>query len=152
MTEHNELEVKTNHACTHDWILTGDKVELAVENDFKSSFNLLGRLDRIVKLEEKRLSLDAIELKILELDAVQQCHVLVVEKEHRQMLACVVVLNHDAREFLEKSTKSSFVKALKTQLKDKLETIAIPRQWRFITQLPQNAQSKLKKQYLKSFF
>lgn len=152
MTEHNELEVKTNHACTHDWILTGDKVELAVENDFKSSFQLLGRLDRIVKLEEKRLSLDAIELKILELDAVQQCHVLVVEKEHRQMLACVVVLNHDAREFLEKSTKSSFVKALKTQLKDKLETIAIPRQWRFITQLPQNAQSKLNKQYLKSFF
>ncbi|MDN5442702.1 MAG: acyl-CoA synthetase, partial [Acinetobacter sp.] len=33
-----------------------------------------------------------------------------------------------------------------------LESIAIPRQWRFLTQMPQNAQSKLNKQYLKSLF
>ena len=35
----------------------------------KSPFQLLGRLDRIVKLEEKRLSLDAIEAKIAEIQS-----------------------------------------------------------------------------------
>ena len=152
LNDQQELAVKANHACTLDWILTGDKVELIDEQNPKSLFKLLGRLDRIVKLEEKRLSLDAIEHKILALDDAQQCHVLVIEKEHRQILACVVVLTETAREQLKKVGKASFVAALKAQLKDKLETIAIPRQWRFITQLPQNAQSKLNKQYLKSLF
>ena len=151
-SEQQELAVKANHACTQDWILTGDNVELVELNQLKSSFKLLGRLDRIIKLEEKRLSLDAIEHKILELDDVSQCHVLVVEKDHRQMLACVVVLTNEAREKLVKGEKSTFVANLKAKLKDKLESIAIPRQWRFITQLPQNAQAKLNKQYLKSLF
>lgn len=151
-SEQQELAVKANHACTQDWILTGDKIELVDLDNLKSSFKLLGRLDRIIKLEEKRLSLDAIEHKILELDAVSQCHVLVVEKEHRQMLACVVVLKDEAREKLVKGEKSTFVANIKAKLKDKLESIAIPRQWRFITQLPQNAQAKLNKQYLKSLF
>ena len=151
-SEQQELAVKANHACTQDWILTGDKIELVDLDNLKSPFKLLGRLDRIIKLEEKRLSLDAIEHKILELDDVSQCHVLVVEKEHRQMLACVVVLKDDAREKLVKGEKSTFVANIKAKLKDKLESIAIPRQWRFITQLPQNAQAKLNKQYLKSLF
>ncbi|MDY6482184.1 AMP-binding protein [Acinetobacter faecalis] len=151
-SEQQELAVKANHACTQDWILTGDKIELVDLDNLKSPFKLLGRLDRIIKLEEKRLSLDAIEHKILELDDVSQCHVLVVEKEHRQMLACVVVLTNEAREKLVKGEKSTFVANIKAKLKDKLESIAIPRQWRFITQLPQNAQAKLNKQYLKSLF
>lgn len=37
-------------------------------------------------------------------------------------------------------------------MKDHLETLAIPRQWRFLSQLPQNTQSKLDKNYLKMLF
>ena len=55
--------------------LTGDKIEMLDATNVKSPFRLLGRLDRIVKLEEKRLSLDAIEQKIIELDEIAQCHV-----------------------------------------------------------------------------
>ncbi|MEG9022434.1 acyl-CoA synthetase, partial [Acinetobacter baumannii] len=99
-------------------------------------FKLLGRTDRIVKLEEKRLSLDAIEQSIQALDVVKQCHVLVFEHEQRQMLGCIVVLTEQAREQLQQQGKSAFVSHLKQQLKDGLETIAIPRQWRFLSQLP----------------
>ena len=55
--EQQELAVKTNHAFSADWILTGDKVKLMDAQNPKSPFQLLGRLDRIVKLEEKRLSM-----------------------------------------------------------------------------------------------
>ncbi|MEG1157061.1 MAG: AMP-binding protein, partial [Acinetobacter sp.] len=82
--EQQELAVKTNHAFSADWILTGDKVQVMDVQNPKSPFQLLGRLDRIVKLEEKRLSLDAIEAKIAELVEIQQCHVLIHEKEQRQ--------------------------------------------------------------------
>ena len=150
--EQQELAVKTNHAFSADWILTGDKVQVIDVDDPKSPFQLLGRLDRIVKLEEKRLSLDAIEAKIAELVEIQHCHVLIHEKEQRQILAVVAVLTEDARALLIEKGKASFTAELKKQLQQKLESIAIPRQWRFLTQMPQNAQSKLNQQYLKSLF
>lgn len=150
--EQQELQVRTNHAFSEDWIFTGDKVEVMDVVNSKSPFRLLGRLDRIVKLEEKRLSLDAIEQKIVELDEIIQCHVLILEREHRQILACVAVLSEQARQQLQSSNKAQCVAAIKAQLTSKLESIAIPRQWRFLTQLPQNAQSKLNKQYMKSLF
>ncbi|MDP9803944.1 AMP-binding protein [Acinetobacter calcoaceticus] len=148
--EDQQLMVKSNHAFEDDWITTGDG---AAWSDAKcQTFKLMGRTDRIIKLEEKRLSLDAIEQSIQALDAVQQCHVLVLEHEHRQILGCIVVLTEDAREQLQQLGKSVFVGHLKQQLKDHLETIAIPRQWRFLSQLPQNSQSKLNKSYLQTLF
>lgn len=148
--EDQQLMVKSNHAFEDDWITTGDG---AAWSDAKcQTFKLMGRTDRIIKLEEKRLSLDAIEQSIQALDAVQQCHVLVLEHEHRQILGCIVVLKEDAREQLQQLGKSAFVGHLKQQLKDHLETIAIPRQWRFLSQLPQNSQSKLNKSYLQTLF
>ena len=148
--EDQQLMVKSNHAYEDDWITTGDGA--AWTDATCQTFKLMGRTDRIVKLEEKRLSLDAIEQSIQALDAVQQCHVLVLEHEHRQILGCIVVLKEDAREQLQQLGKSVFVGHLKQQLKDHLETIAIPRQWRFLSQLPQNSQSKLNKSYLQTLF
>lgn len=148
--EDQQLMVKSNHAYEDDWITTGDGA--AWTDATCQTFKLMGRTDRIIKLEEKRLSLDAIEQSIQALDAVQQCHVLVLEHEHRQILGCIVVLKEDAREQLQQLGKSVFVGHLKQQLKDHLETIAIPRQWRFLSQLPQNSQSKLNKSYLQNLF
>ncbi|WP_347018939.1 AMP-binding protein [Acinetobacter calcoaceticus] len=145
-----QLMVKSNHAFEDDWITTGDGA--AWSDATCQTFKLLGRTDRIIKLEEKRLSLDAIEQSIQALDAVQQCHVLVLEHEHRQILGCIVVLKEHARVQLQQLGKSVFVGHLKQQLKDHLETIAIPRQWRFLSQLPQNSQSKLNKSYLQTLF
>ncbi|ADY84011.1 aconitate hydratase [Acinetobacter pittii PHEA-2] len=148
--EEQQLMVKSNHAFENSWITTGDG---AVWTDTTCQiFKLMGRTDRIVKLEEKRLSLDAIEQSIQALDVVKQCHVLVFEHEQRQMLGCIVVLTEQAREQLQQQGKSAFVNHLKQQLKDGLETIAIPRQWRFLSLLPQNTQSKLNKNYLKTLF
>ncbi|MFC1399167.1 AMP-binding protein [Acinetobacter lactucae] len=148
--EDQQLIVKSNHAFENDWITTGDGA--AWTDATCQTFRLMGRTDRIIKLEEKRLSLDAIEQTIQALDVVKHCHVLVLEHEQRQMLGCIVVLIEQAREQLQQQGKSAFVSHLKQQLKDSLETIAIPRQWRFLSQLPQNTQSKLNKNYLKTLF
>jgi len=148
--EEQQLMVKSNHAFENDWITTGDGA--AWTDTTCQTFKLLGRTDRIVKLEEKRLSLDAIEQSIQALNVVKHCHVLVLEHEQRQILGCIVVLKEQGREQLQQQGKSAFVSHLKQQLKDSLETIAIPRQWRFLSQLPQNTQSKLNKNYLKTLF
>lgn len=151
-TEEQALSVKTQHGCSADWILTGDRVKLRDPDDRQSPLQLLGRLDRIVKLEEKRLSLDQIEQKIEELEEVVQCHVLLLQHGQRQILACVAVLTDAARDELKQQGKAKFVQQLKTQLGHHLESIAIPRQWRFLTQLPINSQAKLDKQMMQALF
>ncbi|MHA3055847.1 acyl-CoA synthetase [Acinetobacter sp. ANC 4633] len=143
--EQQQLWMRSPHACDADWVATGDRVELLEPNNLQSAFHLLGRMDRIVKLEEKRLSLDEIESKILQLEAISQCHVLLIEREQRQLLVCVAVLNDAARQQLQQQSKHPFVTQLKQQLQPLLERIAIPRQWRFLSQLPVNSQSKLNK-------
>ncbi|MDC4491469.1 acyl-CoA synthetase, partial [Acinetobacter baumannii] len=139
--EDQQLMVTSNHAFENDWISTGDGAAWTVATC--QIFKLLARTDGIVKLDEKRLSVDASERSIQALNDVKQCRVLVFEHEQRQMLGCIIVLTEQAREQLQQQGKSAFVNHLKQQLKDGLETIAIPRQWRFLSQLPQNTQSKL---------
>ncbi|WP_433847302.1 AMP-binding protein [Acinetobacter proteolyticus] len=145
-----QLMVRSNHAGESGWIITGDAAEwINIDN---KQFKLLGRLDRIIKLEEKRLSLDAIEHSLNTLVEVEQSHTLLLEHQHRQILAAIVVLNAEAQQQLVKIGKAAFVKQLKQQLQYQLESIAIPRQWRFLSQIPQNAQSKRDKNYLKALF
>lgn len=148
----HQLQVRSSHAFQDDWVLTGDRVELKQANCLQSRFELLGRVDRIIKLEEKRLSLDEVEQKILSLEVVQQCHILLINTEHRQFLGCVVVLTEDARRQYDAHKKHTFVMHLKQQLKPILETIAIPRRWRFLSKLPVNSQSKLNKKDLTALF
>lgn len=152
VTEDEALAVKTQHGCSADWILTGDRVKLLDEGDLHSPLQLLGRLDRIVKLEEKRLSLDQIEQQIGQLAAVTQCHVLLLQHGHRQILACVAVLTTAARATLQQQGKALFVQQLKASLSHALEAIAIPRQWRFLSQIPVNSQAKLDKQTMQALF
>ncbi|RZF50774.1 acyl-CoA synthetase [Acinetobacter halotolerans] len=150
ISDRQQLMVKSDHAGEQGWIMTGDAAEWMVIA--QKQFSLLGRLDRIVKLEEKRLSLDAIEQTLNILDDVQQSHALVIEHQHRQILAAIVVLTPTAQQQLIQLGKAAFVKTLKQQLQFQLETLAIPRQWRFLSQIPQNAQSKRDKNYLKALF
>lgn len=146
------LAVRTAHAYQADWIFTGDQVQLQHMDQLQSPFQLMGRLDRIVKLEEKRLSLDQIEQKITQHPAVLHSHVLLIQHGLRQILACVVVLQDEARIELEQLGKARLVQQLKADLTDHLERIAIPRQWRFLSQLPLNSQAKLDKKLMQSLF
>ncbi|WP_038343620.1 AMP-binding protein [Acinetobacter sp. A47] len=145
-----QLMVRSDHAGESGWIITGDAAEWA-DTDHQQ-FRLLGRLDRIVKLEEKRLSLDAIEHSLNALPEIEQSHTLLLEHQNRQILAAIVVLGAKAQQQLLEVGKAAFVQQLKQQLQFSLEAIAIPRQWRFLSQIPQNTQSKRDKNYLKTLF
>ncbi|WP_343595579.1 AMP-binding protein [Acinetobacter sp.] len=147
-----QLSMRSPHACDTDWVQTGDRVVVLHPENLQSPFQLLGRIDRIVKLEEKRLSLDEIEQKIQQLESILHCHVLLIQHDQRQLLVCVAVLNLAALQQLKQQGKHAFVTQLKQQLQPILERIAIPRQWRFLSQLPLNSQSKLNKQDLIDLF
>lgn len=142
-----QLCIKTPRAYQQDWIESSDCVRLS-----EQGFELLGRSDRIVKLEEKRISLDEIEAKINQLDDVQECATVLIEHEQRAFLSVVIALNELAWQRLRQQGKRAMVDSFKQQLAPQLERIAMPKHWRFVAQLPRNTQSKLNRQWVKNLF
>lgn len=70
----------------------------------------------------------------------------------RQQLGCVCVLTKNLQQQLQKIGKKAIVRQIKQQLAGQLESIAMPRQWRFVRQLPTNSQAKLNKQDIRALF
>lgn len=152
LSDEQTLCIQSPYAYQKDWIITRDCVQL-----YDNGFELLGRSDRIVKLEEKRLSLDSIEYQLNQLDEVSDCHALLIEHDieqqtSRTFLSVVVALTPTAWQQLKHHGKRAMVQQLKRQLQAHLEPIAIAKHWRFVTYLPRNTQSKLSQLWVKQLF
>ncbi len=120
---------------------TCDAIELLDDGRFM----LRGRLDRIVKLEEKRVSLPFLEDSLQQHDWVNECRLL-LQQNGRASLGALVVLSASGLHVLRNGGRSQLVQALRQHLSDYCETLVLPRRWRFVEQLPVNAQGKLQQQ------
>ncbi|MEN2395257.1 AMP-binding protein [Pseudomonas halotolerans] len=105
-------------------------------------FELLGRLDRIVKLEEKRISLPMLEQALMTHDWVSEARLGVVQ-ENRASLGALLVLSESGLHALRNLGRRAVTEALRHHLNEHCETLALPRRWRWLRQLPLNPQGKL---------
>ncbi|MCX4221263.1 MULTISPECIES: acyl-CoA synthetase family protein [unclassified Pseudomonas] len=105
-------------------------------------FELLGRLDRIVKLEEKRISLPMLEQALVAHDWVAEARLGVVQ-ENRASLGALLVLSESGLFALREHGRRSLTETLRRYLGDHCEALALPRRWRLLRQLPLNTQGKL---------
>ncbi|MFC3458338.1 AMP-binding protein [Massilia haematophila] len=122
------------------WQRQSDRVE-ALDG---GRFLLRGRADRIVKIEEKRISLDAVEQALLATGLVREARVLACPETGtaRQALAAFVVPATAGTALLEEGGKNALNQRLRTLLAPSLEAVALPRRWRYLDRLPVNAQGK----------
>ncbi|HMB56978.1 MAG TPA: AMP-binding protein [Arenimonas sp.] len=130
------LEIRSPHLPDQDWYRTADRA-VAVED----GFNLLGRADRIVKLEERRISLSAIEQRLLASPFLQEVRLLVLAGE-RALVAAVAVPTREGHDLLACEGRLAFSKQLREWLAGHVDAIALPRRWRFVDALPADAQGK----------
>jgi len=138
---HNEsgaLAVQSPFCFTSDWYEMGDAVELLDEAHFK----LLGRIDRIVKLEEKRISLDRMEGTLAKSSLVEQAKVLTLEG-YRTILGAVCVLTEAGQDYLDKQGRRALSNQLRDELAAYFDRVTLPRKWRYIPDFPYNAQGKI---------
>jgi acyl-coenzyme A synthetase/AMP-(fatty) acid ligase/3-hydroxymyristoyl/3-hydroxydecanoyl-(acyl carrier protein) dehydratase len=105
-------------------------------------FELLGRLDRIVKLEEKRISLPMLEQALLNHPWVADARLGVVQ-ENRASLGALLVLSEQGLHALRNQGRRALTEELRQHLSQHCEALALPRRWRLLRQLPFNAQGKL---------
>ncbi len=132
-----------------DWLLTSpylpdtlhhkldDRLTLLEENRFR----LLGRADRIVKVEEKRVSLTEIENRLKMLTWVKEAIALVISK-HRDVIAVVIALNQEDFQQLTEN-RQRLIKNLRKTLQPWFEAVVLPRKWLFVNEIPLTAQGKI---------
>lgn len=121
------------------WQHLADRVE--ARNDGR--FVLRGRADRIVKIEEKRVSLDAMEAALCASGLVVEARMLAcIEGAARQSLAAFVVPSEAGQRLVEEGGKKDFTARLRAVLAESTHAVALPRRWRLLERLPVNAQGK----------
>ncbi|PAU60258.1 AMP-binding protein [Pseudomonas sp. PIC25] len=117
---------------------TADAVRFADDGRFE----LLGRLDRIVKLEEKRISLPMLEQALANHPWVSEARLGVIQ-ENRAFLGALVALSDAGLHALRNQGRRAVTEGLRRHLAGHCEALALPRRWRLLRRLPSNAQGKL---------
>jgi acyl-coenzyme A synthetase/AMP-(fatty) acid ligase/3-hydroxymyristoyl/3-hydroxydecanoyl-(acyl carrier protein) dehydratase len=157
-----ELCVRSPHLPDLAWWHTADRATPA--GDGMDGFELHGRADRIVKIEEKRVSLTALEQRLAASDAVAEARVLMLADErlvadaagaaaaHAVRPAVVAALSEAGRARLERIGKPALVVELRALLFAAVDRVALPRRWRFVDALPVNAQGKSTEALLGALF
>lgn len=149
------------------WRLDGDALEVdsphlppgtgwwrttdCAESDGHGGFRLLGRADRIVKIEERRVSLDALERTLAAHPFVREARVLVLEGV-RSVLAAAVAISDEGKAHLQSLGRREFAKRLDAHLSGSQDAVTRPRRWRFVDALPTSAQGKATQAALLALF
>ncbi len=131
------LSIRSPYLENNDWYEMSDRIEF----DDDGKFHLRGRVDRIVKVEGKRVSLPEVENALLSLDWIVESCCLITPDE-RKSLSAVVVLSEAGKQKLEESGAFRLGRFLRLELSDKLDQAARPRRWRFVDKIPVNSQGK----------
>lgn len=145
------LEIQSPHLPDAQWFRLADQIQRIDDQHFQ----LLGRQDRIVKIEEKRISLDRMERALLTSGLVQEVRLVVDaladedqtkqqnQRQHqRQHIYAFVVPTQQGASLLHSKGKFWLNQELRRLLSQHVESIALPRRWRFLDAFPINAQGK----------
>ena len=116
----------------------GDGVTFAADG---RTFRLHGRLDRLVKVAEQRVLLPEMEEAMRRLPQVRDAALCPLEGPHGTYLGAVVVPDGDLATIRADAPKRSL--ALRQLLLPIFPKGTVPRKYRFVHELPRNAQGKV---------
>ena len=115
-------------------------------------FELLGRADGIVKIAGKRVSLQEIEDRVRSHPDVADAAVLTLEGPADPRIAAVVVLTESGKAGLEARGRPAMNSALRDAFVETLDPVTLPRQFRYVDELPVNPQGKMPVDELRKLF
>ena len=148
VNEDNCLVVQSPYIRTPSgYFETADMVKMLPNGQFI----LMGRMDSVVKIEEKRISLPEVENRITESGLVSDVSVIPLE-DSRQYLAAAMVFNASGKEKFAGLEKNEINKFWREHLLNFFENIVIPKKWRYLESLPVDAQGKKKREDIEQLF
>lgn len=142
------LRLESPYLPQDGFFQTEDKIQFLEDN----TFILMGRADRIVKVEGKRLSLDELEGHLEALREIKQAKIIPLPNSQKMLLGGVLVLSPTGEENRRRLGNGRFGLHLRQSLKNNCDLVVIPKHWRFVEKIPQNAQGKTPLLLLQSLF
>lgn len=133
------LAVRSPHLPHNDWHRTDD----AIAFDDSGRFILRGRLDRVVKVDGKRVSLPEVEDWLGAHPFVARAAATLLAGTSRERLGALVSLTPAGVEALRTHGRVALTKTLRRHLSAYTEPTLIPRRWRFCMAMPVDARGKL---------
>jgi acyl-coenzyme A synthetase/AMP-(fatty) acid ligase len=127
------------------------RMDDAIEALAAGRFRLRGRLDRTVKIEDKRLSLADLEARLGEHPWVAAAAAVALAGR-RQSVGAALVLTTRGREQLAARGRAAVVQQLRGHLAAHFEKVLLPRRWRFPERLPFDRRGKLPQAALSALF
>jgi len=142
------LEVSSPFIGLSNWHRMGDKVRVKSNR----SFELLGRGDHIVKIEEKRVSLAEVEQCAISLPIVIDAAATALEDGARQFVGLVLQLSDAGKTDLEKLGRRDTGQKIRQSLSGRLDPVAVPKKLRYVDEIPVNPQGKRQAAVIRGLF
>ena len=146
--ENSLLVIRSRQLSSDDWETTSDRIAPHADG---LRFRLLGRSDRIVKSEEKRVSLTAMEGALNDTPLVEESRLL-MPADGRGRLCAVCVVTPEAVEIIRREGKAALTRRLREVLLRSVERVCLPRYWRYTWELPENSMGKTTGALLEALF
>jgi acyl-coenzyme A synthetase/AMP-(fatty) acid ligase len=131
------LLLRSAHASDQDWSVQADRISLLGDG----RFSLEGRLDRIVKIEGKRVSLDRIERALTTLPWIAEAAVVSLGAD-TLYLGVVAKLTPAGQSEIISLGKFRFERLMRRELAQAEDSAVLPRRWRFVEALPTDGLGK----------
>jgi acyl-coenzyme A synthetase/AMP-(fatty) acid ligase len=142
------LEARSPFSGLPGWVQMGDQVRFSGGGRFE----LLGRGDHLAKIEDKRVSLAEVERYLLESSWVDDVAAVALEDGSRQYVGVIVQLSEAGAAQLASRGRRALGEALKATLRSRIESVAVPRKFRYVDVVPVDAQGKRRRALLQQFF
>lgn len=146
-THDGRLMVRAPHIAGDEWYVTEDLAAPAPEGGFR----FVGRADRVVKIEGKRVSLPEIEQQLAASPLVEAAAAVVVGGE-KERLGAVLVLTRDGEAKRAELGGYRFGRLLRRQLARSQEPAGLPRLWRYVRGLPRGDLGKMPQREIAALF
>jgi acyl-coenzyme A synthetase/AMP-(fatty) acid ligase len=141
------LLLRSPHASEQGWSEQADRISLIGDGQFR----LEGRLDRIVKIEGKRVSLDRMECAITALQWIAEAAVVGLG-ETPLYLGVVAELTAAGESAIAQLGKFRFERLLRRELAREEDAAVLPRRWRFVSSIPVDGLGKRRHADLRELF
>jgi acyl-coenzyme A synthetase/AMP-(fatty) acid ligase len=147
-TSEERLVVHSPFVSDGPRFLMGDGAELLSGRRFR----LRPRLDRVVKVAEKRAYLPEMERRLAEHPHVAESAVILLDRLPEPRIAAAVVPTAGGRRALERDGPQAVGQALAAHLRPHWDPVLLPRLWRYVDRLPEDSQGKVAAQAIATLF
>lgn len=118
-----------------------DKIEV-----FGNEILLKNRTDRLLKIQEKRISAEGLENYLNKNSLVSESYCF----ESQDKIACLCALSDEGKEFILNKGNTELTKTLKKYLTKEYEIV--PQRWKFIDEIPKTKVGKIDKYFIEHLF